>query len=163
MPYATYENLAAAVDANLIADCCADTGGPLPGPNSVATYALEQASARIRAMARTASIYTDSQLDAMAAASDPMLVGITVNLAAYWLLGRRGGAVPPHHEALFRQALSDLEALRDGKMIFGAVDTAAQAGLATVQAVGTMLPTQYGASYASAFYPRISNNTYPNP
>lgn len=161
MPYATYANLCAAIDANLIADCCGDDNQPLPGDNSVVQYALDQASARVRAMARTASIYSDDQLDEMAVAGDAMLVGMTVNLAAYSLLSRRGGAVPPQVEMMFKQALSDLTALRDGAMIFGAVPSAATAGTAVVQAVGTSLPANYGASYASWFYPPIANNTYP--
>jgi len=163
MAYATYSDLCKSIDSNLVADLCGDAGQPVYGDNPVVAWHLSQASGRIRAMARTRSTYTDEQLDALALASDPMLTGLTVNLAAYSLCARRGGEVPPNVADGYKQALSDLEALRDGGMIFGAVGAAANAGLPTVQAVGNALPLDYSASYGSPFYPPISSNTFPVP
>lgn len=157
MAYATYENLVAAIDANLIADCCADTGGPLVGPNSVIDYALENASGRIQGVARAANMYTTANLDALSAANEPLLRSICVALAAASLMSRRGGGIPPQVEAMYKQALADLNELAGGRMIFGPVDAAADAGNPSSTAPGatsvTSVNCQLLASNTAFFGP----------
>jgi hypothetical protein len=83
---------------------------------------------------------------------------LVVDLAVEALFQRRAMKITPAVEQRLKQAYSMLEALRDGKMIFGAVAKAANAGLPEVQATPTMTNAWYNGVSTSAFFrPRLPN------
>ena len=156
--YATYADLEAALDAQIIAQLCSDLGVPMLGSNPVTTHALERATGIVQAYTRVGSIYTDSDLTTLSAARDPLLMTLVVDLAVEALFQRRAMKITPAVEQRLKQAYSMLEALRDGKMIFGALPKAAEAGLPAVQATPLQTAAWYGGvSNSSFFRPRLPN------
>lgn len=131
MAYATYQQLTYTLDAAYIADLCGDSGAPLPGPNDVTDALLERATQDIRDFARRGQRYTDADLDALALAGNASLYGLCSDLAAHYLVSRRATDIPPSVEMRYKIALAKLRDLSDGLQIFGSVDGAASAGLAT--------------------------------
>ena len=156
--YATYADLEAALDAQIIAHLCSDLGSPMLGSNPVTTHALERATGIVQAYTRVGNIYTDLDLTTLSAAHDPLLMTLVVDLAVEALFQRRAMKITPAVEQRLKQAYSMLEALRDGKMIFGTVAKAASAGLPEVQATPTMTNAWYNGVSTSAFFrPRLPN------
>lgn len=159
--YATYADLETSLDAQVIAQLCSDQGSPMPGANPVTDNALERASGMVAAYARVGNIYTDTDLTALAAASDPLLRSITVDLAVEFLFQRRAMKMTPAVEARLTRAYGFLEALRDGKMIFGALQKAADAGLPEVRATPLQTFAYYNGVSTSGFFPPRKPNTMP--
>lgn len=159
--YASYSDLEASLDAQVIAQLCSDLGSPMLGANPVTTYALERATGIVQAYARVGSIYTDTDLTALAAANDPLLVNIVVDLAVEFLFQRRAMKITPAVDERLKRAYSMLEALRDGKMIFGALAKAANAGLPEVRATPLQTYAYYNNVSTSAFFPSRKPNTMP--
>lgn len=156
--YATYADLESALDAQIIAQLCSDLGSPMLGSNPVTTHALERATGIVQAYTRVGNIYTDLDLTTLSAARDPLLMTLVVDLAVEALFQRRAMKITPAVEQRLKQAYSMLEALRDGKMIFGAVAKAASAGLPEVQATPAMTNAWYnGVSTSGFFRPRLPN------
>lgn len=156
--YATYADLESALDAQIIAQLCSDLGSPMLGSNPVTTHALERATGIVQAYTRVGNIYTDLDLTTLSAARDPLLMTLVVDLAVEALFQRRAMKITPAVEQRLKQAYSMLEALRDGKMIFGAVAKAASAGLPEVQATPPMTNAWYnGVSTSGFFRPRLPN------
>jgi phage gp36-like protein len=156
--YATYADLEAALDAQIIAQLCSDLGSPMLGSNPVTTHALERATGIVQAYTRVGNIYTDLDLTTLSAAHDPLLMTLVVDLAVEALFQRRAMKITPAVEQRLKQAYSMLEALRDGKMIFGAVAKAANAGLPEVQATPLQTLAYYnGVSNSAFFRPRLPN------
>lgn len=156
MAYATYADLELTLDTQIIAQLSTDQGAPMIGANPVTTMALDRASSIIDAYARVGNIYTSSDLAALASANDPMIVMLTVDLAAEILFQRRAMKVTPAVEARLTKAYAILGALRDGKMIFGAVAKAADAGLPEVAATPLQTLAYYNNVSSSAFFrPRL--------
>lgn len=162
LTYATYADLEAALDSNILAQLCGDTGTPMPGSNPITTHALERATAIVRAYTRVGEIYTEAELAVLAAAQDPLLVLITCDLAIEILFQRRGAKITPAVEQRLKQAYSMLEALRDGKMLFGSVGSNAQAGLPMVAVVPLSNLAWYNNASNQSFFPPRKPNTYPS-
>jgi hypothetical protein len=159
--YATYADLEAALDATIIAQLCGDSGTPMPGPNPFTTHAIERASAIVRSYTRVGEIYTETELATLAAANDPLLVMLTVDLATEFLFQRRGAKLSPAIEQRVKQAYSYLEGLRDGKMLFGSVASNASAGIPAVKAVPTSTRGWYAQVSNSQFFPPRRGTTFP--
>ena len=152
--YATYADLEASVDAQVIAQLCSDQGTPMLGANPVTDYAIEHASGIVQAYARVGSIYTDTDLTTL-------LRGIVVALAIEFLFQRRAMKITPAVDERVKRAYSMLEALRDGKMIFGALAKAAEAGLPEVRATPLQTYAYYNGVSTSSFFPPRKPNTMP--
>jgi len=161
MAYATYADLEKELDSRIIAELCSDQGNPSLGANPVTTMALERATATIKAYARVGNIYTDADLTALAAASDYLIVSLTVDLATEVLFRRRAMKVPPAVEERMKRAHEMLEHLRDGRTIFGALAKAAEAGLPEVRATPLQTAAWYNNVSTSAFFPQRRGNTMP--
>lgn len=159
--YATYADIEHALDGRILADLCADAGSPMPGPNPMTNTALERATAQVRAYVRVGDIYTEAELATLAAASDPLLVGIVVDLAIEFLFQRRGLKIPPAIEQRLKQAYSYCEGLRDGKMLFGQVASNVEAGTPMVAAVPVANRAWYAQASASPFFPPRRGTVYP--
>lgn len=159
--YADYADLEAALDSVILAQLCGDAGAPMPGPNPLATSALERASSVVRSYVRVGESYTEAELAVLAAAKDPLLVMLTVDLATEFLFQRRGAKISPAIEQRLKQAYSFCEGLRDGKMLFGSVDANAAAGLPSVVAVPLSNLAWYAQASNSTFFPPRRGTTYP--
>lgn len=159
--YATYADLEAALDGQIIAQLCGDAGTPMPGPNPLTTAAIERASGIVRSYVRVGQIYTEDELATLNAAADPLLVMLTVDLATEFLFQRRGAKLSPAIEQRIKQAYSYCEGLRDGKMLFGTVASNAQAGLPMVRAVSTSNRAFYAQASNSPFFPPRRGSTAP--
>ena len=159
--YATYADLEATLDQQIIAQLCSDSGEPMPGDNPIADTALSRAGGIIRAYAMVGGIYSDADLNGLATASDAMLVMLTVDLATEFLFQRRGSKVPPSIEDRVKRSYSALEALRDGKMIFGSVAANVTAGKPEVKAVPPSTLAWYSKVSNSPFFPYRRPNTSP--
>ena len=161
MVYADYNDIIHSLDENIIAQLCSDTGIAEALPNDITTAALERGSGMVRAYCRVGNIYTDADLTALAAADDPLLIAIVVDLAAEFLFQRRGTKITPAIEQRVKQSYSYLEALRDGKMLFGDVERNATAGTPSVVAVPVQNLYYYNEASNSPFFPPRLPNTYP--
>jgi phage gp36-like protein len=159
--YATAADLEHSLDQTIIAQLCADGGTPMPAPNAVTTAALERASSIVLSYIRVGETYSDAEIAALAAAHDPLLVGLTVDLAVEFLYQRRGSKISPAIEQRIKQTYSYLEGLRDGKMLFGSVDGNVAAGTPAVTAVSASNLAWYGRVSASQFFPPRRGQTYP--
>jgi len=161
MAYATYADLEKELDARIIAELASDSGNDAPPPNPITTMPLERASAMVASYARVGNIYTDADLTALAAASDYLIVSLTVDLATEVLFQRRAMKVPPAVEERMKRAHEMLEHLRDGRTIFGALAKAADAGLPEVRATPLQTAAWYNNVSTSAFFPQRRGNTMP--
>lgn len=161
MAYATYADLEKELDARIIAELASDSGNDAPPPNPITTMALERASAMVASYARVGNIYTDTDLTALATAGDWLLVGLVCDLATEVLFQRRAMKIPPAVEDRMKRAHELLEALRDGRQIFGAVAKAADAGLPEVRATPLNTLAYYNQVSSSGFFPSRKPNTMP--
>jgi phage gp36-like protein len=161
MAYATYADLVKELDARIVAELCSDTGSTITGANPVSTTALDRASSMVDAYARVGNIYTSADLAALALAGDYLLVALVVDLATEILFQRRAMRIPPAVEERLKRAREMLEHLRDGRMIFGAVAKAADAGLPEVRATPAATNAFYGGVSTSSFFPMRRNRTMP--
>jgi len=159
--YATYEDIEHALDSTIIAQLCADGGAPMNGPNPILDAALERGTSVVLSYIRVGEIYSDDEISALAAAKDPLLVMLVVDLATEFLFQRRGAKITPAIEQRIKQAYSYLEGLRDGKMLFGSIASNAAAGLPTVKAVGMGNRAWYASASNSIFFPNRRPTTYP--
>jgi hypothetical protein len=159
--YATYADIEHSLDGRILGELCADAGASIPGPNPMTTAALERGTATLRAYCRVGEIYSDAELTTLSTAKEPLLVAIVVDLAIEFLYQRRGFKLPPAIEQRVKQAYSYLEALRDGKMIFGTVTANAQAGLPMVASVPLQNLYYYDRASNSAFFPPRRDRPYP--
>lgn len=159
--YATYADLEATLDQQIIAQLCSDSGEPMPGQNPIADTALSRAKGVIRAYAMVGGMYSDTDLDGLATAADAMLVMLTVDLATEFLFQRRGTKVPPSIEERVKRSYSALEALRDGKMIFGSISANVAAGQPEVKVVSPSTLAWYSKVSNSPFFPYRKPNTSP--
>lgn len=159
--YATYADIEHALDGRILSELCSDGGVPMPGPNPMVLAALERASSSVRAYIRVGENYSESEIAALAAAKDPLLVAIVVDLAVEFLFQRRGLKLSPSIEQRVKQAYSYCEGLRDGKMLFGTVASNAQAGLPMVAAVPLANRAWYAQASASPFFPPRRDSVYP--
>ncbi len=161
MAYATYADMEAALDQQIIAQLCGDAGTPMPGPNPMVTAALDRATAIIRSYVRVGNIYNELELAALDAANDPLLVTMCVDLATEYLFQRRGAKLTPAIEQRIKQTYSLLEGLRDGKMLFGSVTANADAGTPIAKSVPLSNLNWYNNASNSAFFPPRRGSTYP--
>lgn len=159
--YATYSDLEQALDSNIIAQLCGDAGTPMPGPNPITTTALERATGIVRSYIRVGGIYSEEELTVLSAAHDHLMVNLVVDLATEFLFQRRGSKLTPAIEQRIKQAYSMLEALRDGKMLFGTVNTNVSAGQPMVAAIPTGNLGWYAKVSNSQFFPFRRGTTYP--
>lgn len=159
--YATYEDMEHALDATIIAQLCADGGAPMNGPNPILDAALERGTAVVRSYIRVGETYSESEITALAAARDHLLIAMVVDLATEFLFQRRGAKISPAIEQRIKQTYSYLENLRDGKVLFGNVSGNVEAGKPLVTAVGTSVRNWYGQASNSIFFPPRRNSTYP--
>jgi len=159
--YATYADMEAALDQQIIAQLCGDAGTPMPGPNPATDAALDRATSLIRSYVRVGGIYTEAELTALDAANDPLLVTMCVDLATEFLFQRRGAKLTPAIEQRIKQTYTMLEGLRDGKMLFGSVESNVTAGTPVVKAVPSANLTWYNAVSNSGFFPMRRGSTYP--
>ena len=153
MAYATYADLQNSLDVNIIEQLCSDDGTPVVGSNAVSDAALERGTATVRAYCRVGNIYTDTNLNDLATAGDSLLVNIVTDLAAEYLFQRRGTKIPPAIEQRIKQAYSYCEALRDGKMLFGGIESKAVAGTPEVVSVPLSNLAWYAEASNSQFFP----------
>jgi hypothetical protein len=159
--YADYADLEAALDSVIIAQLCGDAGTPMPGPNPITTAALERGTSILRSYIRVGEIYTEAEILVLAAAKDPLMVMVVVDLATEFLFQRRGAKLSPAIEQRIKQAYTFCEGLRDGKMLFGAITQNAQAGLPMVAAVPTSNLSWYNQASNTQFFPPRRGTTYP--
>jgi phage gp36-like protein len=159
--YATYADLENALDAQIVAGLCGDGGQPMPGPNPVTESALERATATVRSYIRVGGIYSEDEIGILHAAADPLLVMLVVDLATEMLFQRRGAKITPAIEQRLKQAYTMLEALRDGKQLFGSVESNVRAGTPKVTAVPPANLAWYNAAANSPFFPPRRGSTYP--
>jgi hypothetical protein len=159
--YATYADIEHSLDSRILGELCADAGAAIPGPNPMTAAALERGTATLRAYCRVGEIYSDDELLTLSAAHEPLLVAIVVDLAVEFLYQRRGFKLPPAIEQRVKQTYSYLEALRDGKMIFGTVATNAVAGLPMVASVPLANLYYYDRASNSQFFPPRRDRPYP--
>jgi hypothetical protein len=159
--YADYADLEAALDSVIIAQLCGDAGTPMPGPNPITTAALERGTSILRSYIRVGEIYTEAEILVLAAAKDPLMVMVVVDLATEFLFQRRGAKLSPAIEQRIKQAYTFCEGLRDGKMLFGSVTQNAQAGLPMVAAVPTSNLSWYNQASNTQFFPPRRGTTYP--
>lgn len=159
--YADYADLELALDSTIIAQLCGDAGSPMPGPNPITTAALERGTSILRSYIRVGESYTEAEILVLAAAKDPLMVMIVVDLATEFLFQRRGAKMSPAIEQRLKQAYSYCEGLRDGKMLFGTVTGNADAGLPAVVAVPTSNLGWYNQVSNSQFFPPRRGTTYP--
>jgi hypothetical protein len=151
--YATYADLEAALDSAIIAQLCGDSGTPMPGPNPITDTALERATGIVRSYIRVGGIYSEDEITALNVARDPLLINLVVDLGTEFLFQRRGSKLTPAIEQRIKQSYSMLEALRDGKMLFAAVEANVSAGTPIVVAVPTSNLGWYNKVSNSAFFP----------
>jgi hypothetical protein len=163
MPFAVYADIEHALDQTIVAQLCGDAGSEVTGPNAITDAALGRSEAIIKAYCRVGNIYTDAELDALAAEHNPLLIALAVDLATEFLFQRRGAKISPAIEQRIKQAYSYLEGLRDGKMLFGSVATAANAdaGTPTVVAVPLSNLAYYNEASNSVFFPPRKSWTVP--
>jgi len=161
MPYADYADLEHALDQGIIAQLCGDGGVPMPGPNPMTDAALERGTASVRAYIKVGNIYSDDEITALAAAHDPLLVALVVDLATEFLFQRRGAKLTPAIEQRIKQSYSYLEGLRDGKMLFGSVAGNIAAGTPKAAAVSTSNLYWYNEASNSQFFPPRRGTVYP--
>jgi phage gp36-like protein len=161
MAYANYADMEAALDQQIIAQLCGDAGTPMPGPNPATDAALDRATSLIRSYVRVGGIYTETELAALDAANDPLLVTMCVDLATEFLFQRRGAKLTPAIEQRIKQTYTMLEGLRDGKMLFGSVESNVTAGTPVVKAVPSANLTWYNSVSNSGFFPMRRGSTYP--
>lgn len=159
--YATYEDMEHALDATIIAQLCADGGTPMNGPNPVLTAALERGTAVVRSYIRVGETYSESEIAALAAAREPLLVALVVDLATEFLFQRRGAKISPAIEQRIKQSYAYLEGLRDGKVLFGTVSGNVEAGKPLVSAIGIGNAAWYNQASNSIFFPPRRRATYP--
>jgi hypothetical protein len=159
--YADYADLEAALDSVIIAQLCGDAGTPMPGPNPITTAALERGTSILRSYIRVGEIYTEAEILVLAAAKDPLMVMVVVDLATEFLFQRRGAKLSPAIEQRIKQAYTFCEGLRDGKMLFGAITQNAQAGLPMVAAVPTSNLSWYNQASNTQFFPPRRGSTWP--
>lgn len=159
--YATYADLQASLDSVVISQLSSDNGQMSPNALCLIDTILERASSIVQGYARVGNIYLDADLDALATAKDGLLVMVTVAIATEMLFQRRAMKIPPAVEAQLTQARTMLEALRDGKMIFGNVAKAADAGVAEVAATPLWNLAFYNNVSSSSFFPPRRGTTYP--
>lgn len=159
--YATFADLEAAIDSNILAQLCGDSGTPMAGSNPITTHALERATAIVRAYVRVGESYSEDELATLAAAQDPLLTMITTDLAIEILFQRRGSKITPAVEQRLKQAYTMLEQLRDGKMLFGSVAANAQAGLPMVAVVPPSNLAWYNQASNTQFFPMRRSGTAP--
>lgn len=159
--YATYADLEIALDAKIVMELSADAGMPMAGPNPVTDHALERASAIVRSYIKVGDIYTDDEIAILAAAHDPLLTALTVDLATEFLFQRRGARISPAIEQRLKSAYSYLEGLRDGKMLFGTVSGNIAAGTPAAKAVSLANLSWYNAASNSGFFPPRRGSVYP--
>ena len=93
--YATYSDLEATLDSNIIAQLCGDGGTPMPGPNPMTTTALERATGIVRSYIRVGGIYSEAELTILSAANDPLMINLVVDLAAEFLVSTAWLQVDP--------------------------------------------------------------------
>lgn len=79
--------------------------------------ALDDATARINAAALVGGIYTETELLALVAGGDTLLVLLCANLAACGMARRRGKGLIDEIREDCKEAKEDLDALRDGKLV----------------------------------------------
>lgn len=161
MAYANYADMEAALDQQIIAQLCGDAGTPMPGPNPMVTAALDRATAIIRSYVRVGNIYNELELAALDAANDPLLVTMCVDLATEYLFQRRAAKITPAIEQRIKQTYAFLEALRDGKLLFGTVTSNADAGTPVAKAVPLANLNWYNDVSNSGFFPQRRGSTYP--
>jgi len=155
--YATYADLEASLDATIVAQLCSDNG--VASPNStIANKMLQRASSVVQAYARVGNIYTDADLAALA--NDGLLVMLTCSIATEMLFQRRAMKIPPAVESQLERSKAMLEALRDGKTIFGTRAKAADAGVAEIAVVPINNLAWYNNVSSSSFFPQRRNNIY---
>lgn len=158
--YAIYSDLQNSVDATILAQLCSDNGASSPN-SGIAVTMLKRSSSLVQAYARVGNIYTDNDLTALSTdPANPLLVMLVCDLATEMLFQRRAMKIPPAVESRLEQAKGMLEALRDGKMIFGSISKAADAGLPEVAATPQYNLAYYNNVSSSAFFRPRSYNVY---
>jgi hypothetical protein len=159
--YATYADLEHALDSQIIAQLCGDAGVAMGGPNAITQAALERGTAAVRSYIRVGGIYSETEITALDAAHDPLLVGLVVDLATEFLFQRRGSKLSPAIEQRIKQSYSYLEGLRDGKMLFGDATANVSAGTPLVTAVSDSTRAFYASASNSPFFPLRRGFTAP--
>ena len=89
------------------------------------------------------------------------MINLVVDLATEFLFQRRGSKLTPAIEQRIKQAYSMLEALRDGKMLFGTVDSNVTAGQPMVAAIPAFNLAWYAKVSNSQFFPFRRGSTSP--
>jgi phage gp36-like protein len=124
--YATATDLIAYHDVRQIGDWCED-GGAILSPANIATdpnvaTALLRASGEVEMACFAGGRYAPTDLQALTGASQAALKGLVCDLA-FWHLGKR--RIPdPSKIAGYKEAREMLDALREGKLIFGLQEVA---------------------------------------
>lgn len=131
MPYATYSDLKARYDVRVISKYASDTAVPVPvaalASNPRVLAALQDASALITSACVKGNRYPANVLTALAADIDngALLRQMTCSLAMAALMANRVSGVDEVEELVFgyKQATDNLDALRNGALIFNLPDT----------------------------------------
>lgn len=155
IPYATVAQFQQAVDTRLLAELGidAETDGTVDGSNTIIVAALTRASHDVQTFALRGGTYSESDLDALQAATNWTLIGTVCDLALAILMARRGG---PFGEAIkdrVDKANAMLVDLRDGRRVFpvGGVIDATKPSLSIITQVQR---GNLGMVADSEFFPR---------
>jgi len=118
--YITVAELVETHDTRPLGQLSSDSGAAatVDENNAKLLNAIERASADVESHALRGGRYSSTDLTDLQTADDWTLKGLVARLAIYYVYRRRGGPIPPDVESDRSSAKLDLEALRDGKMIF---------------------------------------------
>jgi hypothetical protein len=143
------------VDTRLLNELISDDGTDgnyQYDPDDILFTALERASEEIASAATRSNAYRVSELNALSAAANTLLRGLTADLALCFLFERRGGTIPESVKAKANRAQDRLNDLRDGKRVF-AVDLKRDAGTATVQVITSTTRGSLAMNADNTFFP----------
>lgn len=155
--YAAISDLTTRYDVRVLGDLVNDdntrtASGILTG-NAILNTMLDEATARLKASAQASGAYSEDQLDALATALDPLVVGLVCDIALGLLYRRRGRGVPEGHQDVVDAATDALDRLRKGEMVFG-----------TAGALSAQVPAGYRPSAAEslAHFPVTNSPMFPD-
>lgn len=149
--FATSSDLLRAFDSRIVSRLSNDNDSETTDSDKI-NDALSRATGEIRSACLAGSIYTNSDLEALASAGDPLLIHLTVVLAMRNLHLRRG-SIPGDLQGPIDDAIDTLDRLRRGDRV-----------LSVDSAVSASLPSSYRPSelQSRAAFPASHSGLYPS-
>lgn len=157
--FLTLDQFGKYVDTRLLNEIMSDTGSDGAynyDPDDVLITAIYRASEEIASAATRSNAYTVAELTAL---NNPLIEGLTADLALCHLFERRGGTIPESVKAKAIRAQEYLNDLRDGKRVF-AVDANRQAGTATISVIASSTRGSLAMNADGTFFPARRTQSY---